>query len=82
MRKTKYLALLLVVPALALTACGSSSKSSSDKDQITDIVNSIPQPPKPLMDAMASGNAAPTENVAADASVPHKPERGQPGCPG
>lgn len=50
LRTTKIIALALVAPAFALTACGGSDKGSSDKDQITDIINSVAKDPAKLCD--------------------------------
>src|SRR3954447_11985082 len=52
MLKTRTLALALVAPALALSACGGSG--SSDKDQITDIVNEVAKTPVALCDHLST----------------------------
>src|SRR4051794_4097359 len=52
MLKTRTLALALVAPALALSACGGSG--SSDKDQITDIVNEVAETPAALCDHLST----------------------------
>src|SRR4051794_30957406 len=52
MLKTRTLALALVAPALALSACGSSG--SSDKDKITDIVNEVAKTPAALCDHLST----------------------------
>lgn len=49
MLKTRTLALALVAPALALTACG----GSSDKDKITDIVNDVSASPVAVCDHLS-----------------------------
>jgi hypothetical protein len=55
MQKTKMVALALVAPALALSACGGGDKGSSDKSQITDIINSVATNPAKLCDVASAG---------------------------
>jgi hypothetical protein len=76
MRNTKYLALLLIVPALGLTACGSDDKGSSDKDQLTSIINDVAANPaklcdvagKALLEQAFSGSVADCKKAAASSS--------------
>jgi uncharacterized lipoprotein NlpE involved in copper resistance len=68
MLKTRMVALALVVPALALTACGGSDSGSgsSDKDQITDIVNQVAKTPVTLCDHLSTAMMKSTFNGSID----------------
>jgi hypothetical protein len=65
-------ALALIVPALALTACGGGDKGSSDKDQITEIITTVGDDPslacdhvsKAVLEAAFKGSVADCKKAA------------------
>jgi hypothetical protein len=68
MLKTGMVALALVVPALGLAACGGSDSDSgsSDKDQITSIVNEVAETPAKLCDHLSTEMLKSTFNGSID----------------